>query len=442
MSGASHRPARGLSQRIALAFALLLALVASLYAIAVISAIGFTERELLTAMLEDELTNATAALSRGEMPRETPSLKIYGDAAGLAPVPAAFRSAPRGFSEITESPAVFILRGVAADGATIMVVRDQEAFEEKETQIFILIGISILVVVGLGGLAGTLLSRRVMRPVEELSRAVRRTAEAPRWEPLPAELQTRDEVGELARICSEAMRRLSSALKRERAFTGDVSHELRTPLTVIETGVELLSMTQMNERQQAQLARIERAATEMRALLELFLEFARTSGRPGEDAPDTVTGIIRRAEYVWRPFAEEKGLELVVKKSGKCPGDYSPGMLGIVIANLLKNAVTYTDSGSVTVEETPTGVIVSDTGTPIPEADRERIFLAFERGADAKAGKGAGLGLSIVRRVSARMGWTVALAPARAGGGNSFELTLVTGRGRLRADEAPAAEGC
>ena len=86
---------------------------------------------------------------------------------------------------------------------------------------------------------------------------------------------TSDEIGMLARICDSALKRLSDALEREKAFTADVSHELRTPLMVIGTSAELLELSQLDERQRRQVERIMNAQESMKNLVELFLQLAR-----------------------------------------------------------------------------------------------------------------------------------------------------------------------
>ena len=144
-----------------------------------------------------------------------------------------------------------------------MIVRDQEGFEEKEQELFILMLAVLLVVFLVGAAAGKRLAVQVMRPVEKLAAAVRAASSQNTWKPLPKELITRDEVGNLAAELSASMHRLFKALKREKAFTGDVSHELRTPLTVIETSVELLKLTELTAAQQRQVDKIERSSKMM-----------------------------------------------------------------------------------------------------------------------------------------------------------------------------------
>lgn len=125
-----------------------------------------------------------------------------------------------------------LLRRSGANPAGLVLTRDQLGFEDTERVFRRITLFSVLAVFFLGLLAGWILSRNIMKPVKALSDEVRKASTGRTYEPLSIEL-TNDEVGELARICDGAMKRLHEALQREKAFTGDVSHELRTPLTVI-----------------------------------------------------------------------------------------------------------------------------------------------------------------------------------------------------------------
>ena len=189
-----------------------------------------------------------------------------------------------------------------------MVVRSQGDFEIREEALKSQVYASLIFVFILGAGAGWLLIRQVMRPVRELSGAVRQRAEAESWAPLDPGLMTEDEVGELARICDEALKRFHEALQRERTFTRDASHELRTPLTVIETSAELLELAALPEAQRRQVERILRASADMRGLITVFLQLARApSLDPNRMPSDTVAGILSWSAAVWKPEAERRG---------------------------------------------------------------------------------------------------------------------------------------
>lgn len=417
-----RKPPRGLSQRIMLALTVLLTGLAALYSAAMVGVIGYTEEELISSFLEDDMDYVVSQIERGDTAIGLPHADVYGDAPGLKPVPAQFQDCPFGFTEITEAPAVFVWRR-AWQGGSLMIVRDQEGFEEKEQELFILMLAVLLVVFLVGAAAGKRLAVQVMRPVEKLAAAVRAASSQNTWKPLPKELITRDEVGNLAAELSASMHRLFKALKREKAFTGDVSHELRTPLTVIETSVELLKLTELTAAQQRQVDKIERSSKMMHELVEGFLAFARLSENAGSDR---VSDVLQAVGRLWIPEAAKAGRQLVFRQEDCCPGSFSPLLLSTVVSNLVKNALAYSHEGGIEVTETSTGIVVADHGDPIPPEEQKRIFEPFVRGkASADIEQTAfGLGLSIVWRICMRMGWQVNLASGPDG--NAFTVTLVS----------------
>lgn len=419
----TQSPPRSLVQRIMLSFALLVTFIATIYATALHQSMEFTESHLIAGVLEDEVARVTHHLDVGERPILSSETSIYG-APPLKPIPKHFQNLKPGFSELTDEGDYFVYTATWKNQPFVLV-RDQEGFEDTERLFKQIVFISVLIVFFIGLLAGWWLSRNIMQPVRALSSAVREASLAPVYRPLSVTV-TNDEVGELAHICDTALRRLHDALEREKAFTGDVSHELRTPLTVIETSVELLSLTPLTAQQQQQVDRIARSANDMRELVQLFLSFARLSQRHGVAEPDTVQGILQTAIETWMPFANEKGLNLVYVREAPCLGTYSPVMLGTIANNLLKNAVSYTTQGTITVKETAQGFIVTDTGPGLKSDEVQRICGHGIRGsAGADDHLGTGLGLSIVSRICHRMDWQIDVLPSETGA--AFLVTVSQG---------------
>lgn len=426
----------------------LVAFLAAGYSFALWRSIHFVETYLVSQTMVEDFAHFVEDLAQGRTPVLDPGEVLYGDTPGLPSVPERFKDVSPGYNEIGDKPAVYAYRG-QFQGGELLYVRDQEGFEEQENLIWLQMGGMGLLLLIASGILGLWFARRViLTPVERLAREVRQAASSQGYRPIAEEFMTSDEIGMLARICDKSLKRLSDALEREKAFTADVSHELRTPLTVIGTSAELLELSRLDERQRRQVERIMNAQETMKNLVELFLQLARqshlrdsmqdqTGVLDATESADAVSVVIESCIAFWRETAEKKGLLVKAVHTTRCPGHYSALVLGTVVNNLLRNAVTYTQSGSVMVEETATGFVVRDTGPGIVPEDRQRIFEAFEQGTgvpapragsaeqkkgQGKASGGVGLGLNITSRICRRLGWRIRILDVEKG--SAFEVTL------------------
>jgi signal transduction histidine kinase len=106
----------------------------------------------------------------------------------------------------------------------------------------------------------------------------------------------------------------------------------------------------------------------------------------------------------------EKGLDFVCRSEGEDHGHYNQTLLATVIANLLRNALHYTEQGHVHLVLENGGLRVEDSGSGIPPEQQERIFQPFVRGPQAR-GEGLGLGLSLVKRICEHQGWQISVQP-------------------------------
>ncbi|TNF08806.1 MAG: HAMP domain-containing histidine kinase, partial [Pseudomonadales bacterium] len=218
-----------------------------------------------------------------------------------------------------------------------------------------------------------------------------------------------DEIGQLAAAFDSTLGQVRQSLERERLFTSDVSHELRTPLMVIATSCELLAEAPLAPREKEQLARITRATEEMRELVQTFLELARDKSNEAVlMGTRPLATIAQEQASRWGALMKEKGLDFQLIEEGQDDGRYNTTFLATVMANLLRNALHYTERGSVRLILERGAFRIEDSGAGIPPEQHERIFQPFVRGAQAR-GEGLGLGLSLVKRICAKQGWSVSL---------------------------------
>lgn len=420
--------AKSLSTRVMISAIFLVVVLALCYSFAIWRSVHFVEAYLMSESMAVDFQHIKEDLESEGAPRLDEGESVYGSGiAGLAPIPERFKGLAEGYEELGDSPAVYVYKE-KYNGGELVYVRDQENFEHQENLLWLQTAVFGVLVILLGGALGLWLSRRlILKPVHRLAQEVQASARSSPYKPISESVMTSDEIGELARICNNALGRLYSSLEREKSFTRDVSHELRTPLTVIATSAELLALTPLDDKQRRQLEKITHSADMMRDLVSFFLQLARqSSDAPQEAGGDTVASLLRRCASVWREPAARKGLELRVKATGLCPGSYSPVLLVTVVNNLVRNAVEYTDRGIVELEETSSGFLVRDTGPGIAPGERDAVFQDRRRGSAAQGNpdvQGCGLGLSIVKKICSRTGWTVELRSS--GAGSVFEVNLV-----------------
>jgi signal transduction histidine kinase len=256
-------------------------------------------------------------------------------------------------------------------------------------------------------------SRRAISPVIWLAGVVQH------WDPkqpdvaalaperLPGDVE--GEVRVLAAALHDFATRIESFVERERNFTRDASHELRTPLTVIRMASDLLLADgDLLPHADRSVRRIKGATRDMEALIESFLILAREgdTGLPEEDF--IVNEVVRDEVEKARPLLADKPVQLLVEEPHAFALHASPRVLAVLLGNLLRNACHYTEQGRIIVRVGSDRIDVEDSGIGMTPEELARAFEPFFRGGERRDG-GQGVGLTIVRRLSARFGWPVQL---------------------------------
>jgi heavy metal sensor kinase len=294
----------------------------------------------------------------------------------------------------------------------------------------LLVGPMLVIAAGAGGY---FLAGRALAPVDTITRTARDISAGD----LSARLQlpaTDDEVGRLAATFDSMLARLDEAFRRERQFTADASHELRTPLSAMQAiiGGTLERRRAPAEYEQA-LQDLSREVGHMRALTEQLLQLARLdrARRPLAFERVDLTTLLSDVVDSLRPRAEEKGLALI-ERAPEQPlslmGD-GDGLIRLFV-NLLDNAITYTERGTIAVAARPApdrqiAIAISDTGVGIAPEHLPRIFDRFYRVDTARSKDGVGLGLAIALDIARAHGGSIAVASS-AGGGTTFTVLLAT----------------
>jgi two-component system sensor histidine kinase QseC len=231
---------------------------------------------------------------------------------------------------------------------------------------------------------------------------------------------------ELAGIVEELNRllnRLGLAMEREKRFTADAAHELRTPLAVLRVHAQNAASSSDPELRQRSLSQLTRAVDRATHLVEQLLALARLEPGdvPAERHPVDFLRVARDEVAQLAPKALNKQQELWLEcDESNLRVLASEVPLSMLLRNLIDNAIRYgREGGEVRVSLQRDGdtvqLHVCDDGPGVPAALRERIFERFYQAAPGK-GQGAGLGLSIVRRIAELYGAQMHADEAPGGG--------------------------
>jgi two-component system sensor histidine kinase BarA len=237
-------------------------------------------------------------------------------------------------------------------------------------------------------------------------------------------------VGELERknLELESARQAALHVGHERTqFLARMSHEIRTPLNAVVGFTKLLDQCDEGKAPAEYVRTIQSASQQLLHVIDDILQFIRLDANADqlEIRDFEPAACLEDVIAMLSPLAAEKGLELALLLHSDLPQTISgdPGRLAQVVVNLTNNALKFTERGHVVVEagfsatDTDSGVLeiaVSDTGPGLLAEDQEKIFSAFTQGDSSVTRRhgGAGLGLSIAKRLVELMGGHIELASA------------------------------
>ncbi len=337
----------------------------------------------------------------------------------------------------------------------------------KLQMLAIVLAIAVLIAIALG----SRLQAIVARPIGVLAAAARRVTRTREYT-ASVELDTRDEIGELAGAFNEMLGEIhrrevelraardeleervrartaelveardaalaSSRLKSE--FLANMSHEIRTPIHGVIGMTELALDRGLSD---AEREYVEAARGSARSLLDIIddvLDFSRIEAGRLELRCESFSpeSLVASAVETLRVRASEKGLGFELESDAGLPnalcGD--PVRIRQVLVNLVGNAVKFTDAGRVRVQigaqsrrsdprTLDLELIVSDTGVGIPAEMRAQVFEAFRQvdGSMSRRHGGTGLGLAITRQLVEIMGGTITVE-SEQGRGSTFRVVM------------------
>lgn len=419
----------GISRKLLKIYFVQILLISTVTIFGVLAAALITEEFLVNQALEGEATYYWQRHLKNPQASLPDSLNLQGY---LSPqgdtrnLPGWLISLPQGMSRVSVNNSEPIVHVSQRGGDTLYLV-----FNEKQvSRLSFFFGIVplTLVLLVLYGLAYFTYSqaKKAVSPIMQLARRVEQhNLEQPQTMPLDlSDLRntTEEETFVLVEAIESFVTRMNDFIERERNFTRYASHELRTPLSVIKGSIANLQQETLNERSNRQAVRIANTVTDMEFLLEALLELARESHQNSYQEALVFNDL---AELVVEQLRENAGstqvrLEVVNKHFLSLKG--SPKLIRILLGNLLKNALAYTDAGRVQVIVDADGFSVKDSGIGIEESQLARIFDPFYR-IDHRREKGFGLGLAIVQKICQELQWEIRVT-STPGEGSCFRVSV------------------
>jgi signal transduction histidine kinase len=277
-----------------------------------------------------------------------------------------------------------------------------------------------LIALGIGLIGGTVMSRNLLRRVEQVNRTSERVMAGNLSDRVPLH-GTRDEFDQLAANLNRMLDQIERLMTAMREVTDDVAHDLRTPLSRLRARLEraLVGPSGADPSADASQSEAIRAAIEeadrLLATFNALLRIAEleSGARLDQTAPLDLSEVARSAADLYEPVAEQKGfaLSVVAEPGVRISGDWH--LLSQALANLLDNALKYAGGGQIELrvfhKDGQAILEVADQGPGIPEADRQSVLDRFVRLEPSRTTPGNGLGLSLVRAIARRHEGSVTL---------------------------------
>ncbi|MFF2559935.1 sensor histidine kinase [Kitasatospora sp. NPDC058060] len=316
--------------------------------------------------------------------------------------------------------------------ALLMVATSTQPVEDSLQGLAILLASVSVGGILLAAVAGRLVARSALKPVDQLTDAVEhiaRTEEVGSTIPVHGD----DEIARLSTSFNSMSTALANSRERQTRLIADAGHELRTPLTSLRTNVDLLIRSNDTGRPLPAATKTKllgNMKSQMQELTLLIGDLLQLS-RPDTPKSGPALTVVALHEIAGRAVerAELRGPGLVFETDTEpwyVHGD-AAGLERAVI-NLLDNAVKYSPPGGTIEVRLHQGVLtVRDHGPGIPPDELQYVFDRFWRSPSSRQLPGSGLGLSIVAQSVREAGGEVTLGPAGDGGPGALAIVRLPG---------------
>ncbi|PTN12436.1 HAMP domain-containing sensor histidine kinase [Nitrosomonas aestuarii] len=413
-----------IAQRITFAFFLYGILLTSIIGLSLIAVFKSTQIRMLDDILSDELTHFLQQTETDQVPRlfyRSRTKSIYAipldDLRNRLPYT---RNLSQGTHDLTHEDRDYRVLVKHFDNMRYVVKFDDTNIRNLERDFVRLVGLCSIAILIIALFIAWGTSHQIMRPIKQLANQVTASRNDPDKSLNLTEFDN-DEIGDLASELQHYQEQLQHLLIREKEFASNVSHELRTQVTSIALATQILSArTGLTPKDHTRIQRIQRAVDEMSELIETFLVLAQISNKSVKyiDAVCDMNAIVQKVIDQQRIWLNDKPVKVIIEEKEPLKVSAQPGILSVLVANLVRNAFRYTERGTITISLTANQLIVTDTGRGIDDATQAQIFKGYVKHSSGNANR-IGLGLAIVQRICERYEWTVSFESTQ-GKGSQF----------------------
>lgn len=290
--------------------------------------------------------------------------------------------------------------------------------------------VTLAAIVLLGAPVGWFLARRALQGVEQITRTATEIADGALDRRLSAQ-SGGDELDRLAHTFNVMVDRIQTLIDGMREMTDTLAHDLRSPLARIRASAEMMLSSDATVDEWRSLASETIAETErMLEIVNVTLDIteAESGATRLERIELDLADVVGAAVDLFQTVAEDRDISLTADVPRRCPISGDRYRLQRVVANLLDNALKYTDEGgavrvTLTDEDTMVRLVVADNGRGISPEDVSRIFERFYRCDRSRGQRGNGLGLSLALAFVRVHGGDIGVE-SEPGHGSKFTVTL------------------
>jgi signal transduction histidine kinase len=318
-----------------------------------------------------------------------------------------FVTGPPESDNLTENQSIYADAVILSGGYILVVGEDADYIEDFGETLMAAFAWSGILVIGLGTLIGSLVSKSFLTKAETIIISAQKIIAGDVSHRLSISTSG-DELDELAIVINRMLDRINKLVNDVSQVSNDVAHDLRTPISRLRQRLEETQRQSLSEDQYRD--KIGEAISELDKILATFSAILRiaqieagarrrdfTSVEAGQMSSHVVDALL--------PVADESGktLSIQIKDNISIYGDRE--LLTQLVFNLTENAIRHTPLGShigvlLEKKEGSFEIVVSDDGPGIPTDQRDKVFKRFYRLEKSRSTPGNGLGLSIVKAIA------------------------------------------